>query len=235
MNMNQTWHLGRLVELGLELGNDGWQMPVPLPQFVLKEFDLRPFCEATGAADLTYTQEVSMCVQAGTYLETGAHMFPGEMPDISRIGLDRLFLSAVVLRTPKGRHEMITASDLRDALRRSGETIRRGDAVLVDTGFDIRVNLQDPDCSAHFSYDAIRWVVEQGASLLGSDASNWYDGKEQPSFFPMFMRSGVLLLAPMVNLGLIPLPRTNLIVMPLPLKGACASPARVVAVLPPGV
>ena len=62
--------------------------------------------------------------------------------------------------------------------------------------------------------------------------ANWSDLKEKPSFFPMFFRSDALLLAPLVNLAQVPVPRVNLVVLPLRIRGACASPCRAIAVVP---
>ena len=82
-----------------------------------------------------------------------------------------------------------------------------------------------------FSYDAVEWVVERRPAILGSDMSAWQDPADDPGFFPMFLKSGTLLLAPMTNLTQIDAARIRLIVMPLAIHGTCASPCRVVGVL----
>ena len=63
----------------------------------------------------------------------------------------------------------------------------------------------------------------------------WVPGRmliEKPSFFPMFLQSGTLLLAPMVNVDQIPVARIKLVVMPLKVHGVCAFPSRVIGIVP---
>jgi len=137
----------------------------------------------------------------------------------------------VVLQIPRDPGEKVTAADIESALERVRQQVRPGDALLVATGYD-RFTQSSGDSSPHFRYDAIEWVVQHRCSILGSDMSNWQDPDEKPSFFPMFFRSQTLLLAPMVDLTAVPVARIRLIVMPLKIAGACASPCRVVGILP---
>ena len=233
VELNQTWDMGRLVDLTCDYFNG---MPVDmtgtLPSFRMRELDEEMEALCRGREYRSYTQEVRMCVQAGNYLETGAHLYP-EMESVADIGLERLFVSAVVMRIPRGKDEKVTAADLDGALAELGETIHPGDAILVATGYS-RFDSDDVRCdlTPHFSYDAIDWAVSRGPSILASDMASWHDGEEEPSFWPMLMRSGVLVIGSLMNVTEITAPRIRLIALPMKIRGACASPCRLIAVLP---
>ena len=233
VELNQTWDMGGLVDLTCDYFNG---MPVDmtgtLPSFQVRELDEEMEALCRGREYRSYTQEVRMCVQAGNYLETGAHLYP-EMESIADVGLERLFVSAVVLHIPRGKDEKVTAADLDGALAALGETIHPGDAILVATGYS-RFESNDVRCdlTPHFSYDAIDWAVSRGPSILASDMASWHDGEEEPSFWPMLMRSGVLVIGSLLNVAEINAPRIRLIALPMKIRGACAAPCRLIAVLP---
>lgn len=222
--------MGDLIDLSGDLYTGMWRMRDPYPPVEVKEI---PLAGRFPIVDYSvYAEEVRMPVQASTYIETAAHMYP-EREKIDEVGLERLFVPAVVLQLPRGPEELITADDIEAALAAAGETVRPGEALLLATGWDS--HWDEPDFmtrSPHFRYSAVEWVVRHGCSILGSDAANWSDLSEKPSFFPMFFQSDCLLLAPMVNLTAIPVPRVNLVVLPLRIRGAVASPCRAVAVVP---
>lgn len=229
MRERQGWEWGQPIELSGPVTESGWQMPPPIPKVSIREVDLTALCRRLGLEFTTYTQAVTMCVQAGTYLETGAHLYP-RMEAVSDVGLKRLFVSALVLQLPRRKDEKVTARDMQAALRAAGESLRPGDAVIVGTGFDAWT--QPADDSPHFSYDAVEWVVRRKAGILGSDMAAFHDGVEKPNFFPMFLKSGTLLLAPLTNLRRITQVRIPLAVLPTRIEGACAAPTRVIGFLP---
>ncbi len=233
VELNQKWDMGRLVDLTCDYFNG---MPVDmtgtLPSFHMRELDKEMEALCLGREYRSYTQEVRMCVQAGNYLETGAHLYP-EMESVADVGLERLFVSTVVMHVTKGKDEKVTAADLDRALADLGETIHPGDAILVATGYN-RFGSSDIRCelTPHFSYDAIDWAVSQKPSILASDMASWHDGEEEPSFWPMLMRSGVLVIGSLMNVAEIAVPRIRLIALPMKIRGACAAPCRLIAVLP---
>ncbi len=231
MKVNQQWDVGELIDLGGEIHHGMRSLPEPIPEVEISEIDLEEYSRQRQRECVSYTQKISMCVQTSTYLETGAHLFP-EMEKIDQVGLERLFVSAVILQIPRQPNQKVYAADIQAQLTNSGETINPGDAVVVSTGFNPFG--QDRNLSPHFSYDAVELAVDRKASILGSDMYGFHDGREIPSFFPMLMKSGTLVLAPLVNLEKITAPRIRMIVMPLKLQGVCASPCRVIGVLPTG-
>jgi len=227
--LDATWDMGELIDLTGDIYTGMWRMRDPYPPVEVKEI---PLAGRFNLVDYNiYSQEVRMPVQASTYLETAAHMYP-QREKIDQIGLERLFVSAVVLQIPRGPEELITADDIEVALAQSNETVRPGEALLIATGWDSHWDKSDfMSHSPHFRYSAVDWVVRHDCGILGSDAANWSDPAEKPSFFPMFFQSNTLLLAPLVNLTEIPVSRVHLIVLPLRIRGACASPCRAIALM----
>jgi kynurenine formamidase len=232
IELNETWDVGRLIDLGCDYYNGMPDMPKPLPSFRLRECDkeMEELCRHQPFR--SYTQEVRMCVQCGNYLETGAHLYP-EMESIAEVGLERLFVSAVVLRIPKRKDEKVTADDLQTALKRSRETIHPGDAILVAVGYD-RFGTNDADAvnTPHFSYSGIEWCVKRKPSIIASDMASWYDGQEEPNFWPMLQKSGSLVIGSLRNVKHITSARIRLVALPMKIRGACAAPCRIVAILP---
>lgn len=229
MKLNEMWDMGELIDLGGDIYEGMTQVPPPLfPPVQVRELDLS--ARAKGRGYMSYSQSVVMPVQVSTYLETGAHLYP-EMEKVNEVGLDRLFLSAVVLQIPLGPGEKVTAPHIESELAKVGEVVNPGEALLIATGHNLFEEV-DFKNSPHFRYDAVEWVVQHQCAILGSDMSSWQDPDEKPHFFPMFLKSGTMLLAPMVNLTQIRAARIKLIVMPLKIHKACASPCRVVGIAP---
>lgn len=175
----------------------------------------------------TFSQNISMNVQTGTYLETGAHMFP-DVRTIDQLLPDDLFLDARVLHLgPKAPRRMI---DVEELLPLTGE-ITQGTAILVCTEWGR--NWEHPRFladSPYFSAAAIDHVLSLKPALVGADLPRWDSLDDPQGFFERFFRQDVLLLAPLVNLERFEGNTGKLIVFPLPIRGACASPARAVLV-----
>ena len=188
--------------------------------------EVRELPPMAGPGYMTYSQTVYTPVQASSYLETAAHMYPDRIK-VADLPLDRLFTEAVVLQVPLGPKAAITSAALRQALAASGETIRPDDSLLISTGWDAM--WEAPNFITHspyFAAEAIDWILAQKVGLLGSDACQWDNG--QQGFFPRFFQTEILLLAPLVKLTTITRPRVRLITLPLKVQGTCAAPCRVI-------
>jgi kynurenine formamidase len=172
----------------------------------------------------------SMATLAGTYLETSKHHF-ADGPGIDEIPPERLFLDAAIARIPKAAREHITVADLEAA----APAIEPGDAFLVATGWD-RHWWDDGSIfvmeSPHFDLAAMEWIVARGISLLGGDVPCFDDpqaGQGQGVNLPL-LKSGALLLAPLVGLDRVTRPRAKLAVLPIKLRGACGAPCRAIVI-----
>ena len=212
----------RIIDISGSIENGMWSYadPYPAPSIV----EIPP---PDWLAYPVYSQTVTMAVQCATYLETGAHMYR-DVISIDQLALERCYLiDALTLWIPKGPDEAISVSDLTQALAKSGESLRPGDALLVGTGWDQHWTLPDYLSNPpYFLAEAIDWVIDQQVSLLGGDTPR-YDSPTNPqNFFPKFFKQDILLLAPLVNLHQVQQPRGKLTALPLKIQGACASPVR---------
>jgi arylformamidase len=167
---------------------------------------------------------------AGTYLETAKHHV-ADGPGIEEIPPERLFVDVAIARIPKGPREHITVADLESAVAE----MNRGDALIVATGWD-RYWWDDGTTfvldSPHFELAAMEWIVSRGTSILGGDVPCFDDprpGQGQGVNSPLFA-SGALLLAPVVNLSTVTTTRGKLVVLPIPLRGACGAPCRAIII-----
>ena len=234
VELNQTWDMGRLVDLTCDYFNG---MPVDmtgtLPPFRMRELDEEMEALCRGREYRSYTQEVP-----------DVRAWPATNWKPERISIrkwNRLPTSAWngcscprwCCISPEARMKKVTAADLGLALGELGEKIHPGDAILVATGYN-RFGSSDVRCelTPHFSYDAIDWAVSRKPSILASDMASWHDGEEEPSFWPMLMRSGVLVIGSLMNVSAIAVHRIRLIALPMKIRGACAAPCRLIAVLP---
>lgn len=173
----------------------------------------------------TYTQNISLNVQTGTYLETGAHMFP-EMRTIDMLRPEDLFLDARIVylsacetRSPIRAEEIIAQT----------EGVWPGMAILICAGWGRKWD--DPRFladSPYFTAAAMDHIISLRPALVGADLPRWDNLDDPQGFFERFFRRDVLLLAPVMNLEEFGEASGKLIVFPLPIRGACASPARAV-------
>lgn len=173
----------------------------------------------------------TMSTLSGTYFETSKHLFP-DHPSIDELPLQRCFVPATVAKIPKGPREHVTAAELEAA----APGMQPGDALIVATGWsDDRwwdeggAFLLD---SPHFDLEAMRWIVDRGASILAGDVPTFDDPHPEGAQHvnTLLFGSGALILAPLVNLGQVTRPRVRLTVLPLKLRGACGAPCRAVVI-----
>lgn len=169
----------------------------------------------------------AMPTLAGTYLETAKHLIVGA-PSIDQIPLERCFVDATIARIPKDAREHITVADL----EATASSLTPGDALLVQTGWERHRDnsgifvLQSP----HFDLDAMQWIVDRGASILGGDMPCFDDpvGEESQGVNMVLFGAGAMILAPLVNLGTTQASRGRLTVLPIPLVDSCGAPCRAI-------
>jgi arylformamidase len=164
---------------------------------------------------------------SGTYLETGAHRLPGA-PALDDISPEKLIMPAVIIQVEtKQPREHITLKELKNC----GARIRKGDALLVATGWDRMWNkgkfIKD---SPHFTSEAVDWMLSRGISLLGGDIPCYDDPRESEGLVTRLFKRGLLILAPLVNLRNVRSKRATLIALTPRVKDTCAFPCRALIV-----
>ena len=147
----------------------------------------------------------------------------------------------------RGTGLAITVEDLQAALQKVNYTIKRGDAVLIRTDHD-KFELADPSRYGYpgMTRESTLWLTEQGAKVAGTDALGW--DRPFPVMVAEFHRTGdkskiwdahfagrdaeIYIVQQLANLDRLPSHGFKVAFFPIPLVGASAAPARVVAFLP---
>lgn len=109
----------------------------------------------------------SFYTHSGTHIDAPRH-FSETGYNLSQIPLDVLIGTGVVLDLPKQAMKEITTDDLEKAKSKFG--IRRGDSLIINTGWHHRWN--EPDYAKKFPgivKSAAQWLVDNGIKLVGVD------------------------------------------------------------------
>jgi kynurenine formamidase len=165
---------------------------------------------------------------------------------IDELPLDWFFSDGVVLdMTAKADGEAIEVADVEADLARIGHELKERDIVLVRTGRDAHYG--KPEYMAlgpGVSYEATRWLFDQGVRVMGIDAWGWDAPlhiqaqealeRDEPGVFWAAHQADLPYSQIERLVGLDQLPPTGFQVacFPLRIAGASAAPARVVAILP---
>ena len=138
----------------------------------------------------------------------------------------------------------ITAKHLDDTAKAQGVDVRKGDSVLIRTGWGQYFGKDNAKYLGEQSpgpgQDAARWIIGKGARLAGDDTATFEKrpaayGKELFSVHMMLLTdSGIYIVE---NMNLEPLSQAKaytvaLIVTPLKIQGGTGSPLRVLALAP---
>jgi arylformamidase len=169
--------------------------------------------------------KISFSSSSATYVQTSGEMFRERMT-IEQVPLERLILSAVVLRIPKGPRGVISTAEIEKA----GKEIRKGDAVIVATGWEKFWNRENfVSDSPHFTPESMHRLLDMGVSLLAGDMTLYDDYYKPTGLIVDLFDKDVLVVAPLVNLDKITQTRITLLALPLKVKDVSGCPCRVIA------
>jgi kynurenine formamidase len=164
---------------------------------------------------------------------------------IDELPLERFFGPGVVLDfTERADGEAVTQEDVPPALEAAGHTLEPGDIVLIHSGRDAYYGQADYlDRGPGVTAGATRWLYERGVRVMGIDAWGWdrplrlqaADALERDATGVFWEAHQVDLpysqIERLVNLAELPGTGFTVACFPLPIVGASAAPARVVAIL----
>ncbi len=151
--------------MGLEFYNlsHPWGFQVPnWPYFTDVQIDRIHYMAKSGVL----TQRFTTTMHSSTHIDAPAHVIAGT-PFIEEVPLPHFFGTGIVVSIPKKKWEFITYDDLEKA---AGHVVRRGDVVIVNTGWHKRY--EDGDYFAYcpgFVPSAGDWFVEKGVKVVGHD------------------------------------------------------------------
>ncbi|KHF41217.1 cyclase family protein [Halalkalibacter okhensis] len=156
-------------------------------------------------------------------------------PTIDEMDLDSFYGPAICLDISNvSPDNFIMRRDLKDALKRSNQTIEEGDIVLLYTGHYERTYGKEEWFSRHtgLHYQAAKWLAQLGVKNIGVDAPS-IDQSHDPKY------SGHLVCREyqitntenLCNLGEIVNKRFLYIGLPLKIRNGTGSPIRAIALL----
>jgi kynurenine formamidase len=141
---------------------------------------------------------ISMVANTGTYLDSPFHRFAGGA-DLSALPLQRLaHLDGVVVRMA-GRGRAVEPAHL-------AGVVVRDRAVLIHTGWDVHFGTERcAGLAPYLGAAATRWLVEQGAALVGIDAVNIDDRADlsRPAHTGL-LAAGIPIVEHLCGLGQLP-------------------------------
>lgn len=173
---------------------------------------------------------VDLCLHVGTHVDAPCHFVAGGA-SIDQIPPERFVLSAVVWAVVPGTDGQIDLAAVEPAER----LLRRGDALVLSSGWGEMWQL--PEYGEHpFLEPAVaRWCVERGVTLVGVDflTPDMPSRLRPPGFdYPIhntLLGNGVLIAENLAGVAGLAGARVDLLLAPIPLVGADASPVRALA------
>jgi arylformamidase len=174
--------------------------------------------------------EIHMVVHHGTHFDAPRH-FVEDGPTIDQVPLERLYGQGVIWRIDKPPRGAIVAADL----ERATPAIKRGDIVLIDTGWWEQINTDSYEDHPVLTEEAAYWLIEHGAKLVGVDSSSTDLAVHyRPADFDYpvhrtLLSHGVLIAEHMTNLTSLAGQRVEIMFLGINIVGSDGAPARVVA------
>lgn len=200
----------------------------------------------TGWADDTIKK---MGVHASTHIDAPWHYSPTvagkPAKTIDQVPLDWCYGDGIVIdMSRKPDYEEITVEDIEADLQKSGAEIKPGNIVLIRTDRDQLKGAEFVERGTGMSKAATEWLIDQGIKVMGIDQWGWdlplrYLVQEarrtdNPELFWQAHLVGqereYCHMEQLTNLAALPAFGFKVAVFPLKIKGASASPARVVAI-----
>lgn len=166
----------------------------------------------------------------GTHIEAPYHCFEAGR-DLAKLPLEQLIGDAVVidlshfpLDTLVDAEAMATAADAVDG-------VRRGDIVLLFTGYAHRRSTPEFDRRPSLTAEAMTYLVEAGAKLVGTDLDG-LEGPRTPGELDchlVLLGHDIAFIENLTNLAALSRSRVFVCALPIPVRGLDAFPLRVVA------
>ena len=178
-----------------------------------------------------YSSKITVATISGTYVEASSHMLENGN-NIDEYHIDDFIKPAKVLRLPEQKEKALIGVDILD---KYAPVINKGDALIIDTGWWKMWNKPGYVLSCpNYLKNALEWVIEKDISIFGVDVpcieASWSEDNqsEKGSLLGEMFKKGILLVAPLVNLGEIQNDSGMLYCFPLNVKGVSGAPARVI-------
>lgn len=173
---------------------------------------------------------ISMVGNTGTYLDSPWHRYE-DGADLAQVPLGTVVdLPGVVVHVADSSRQAVDVPAL-------APFEVQGCAVLLHTGWDVHWGTEQyggPD-SPYLGAEAARWLVMQGAALVGIDSVN-IDNTQDPGrpAHSILLRAGIPIVEHLTGLAQLPAVGSRVDAAPLPIRGLGTAPVRAYARVPPG-
>ncbi|MBU5312568.1 cyclase family protein [Tissierella carlieri] len=226
----------RLIDLSQEIYQGMSVFPMHQKTFIMTNMTHEENMEATGSKTLGFSARNLLISEHGGTHSDGVWEYNPNGPTIDRMPLEYFWGSAICLDLSHIRYpNYIETRDLEDALEISGQSIRKGDIVLLYTGHHNRnfgTEKFQTDYSG-LSYDAAKWLAENGVVNIGVDAPA-IDLTPDDTHFSAHLVCGeynITNTENLCNLDLVANKRFLYIGLPLKIREGTGSPIRAVALV----
>jgi kynurenine formamidase len=195
----------------------------------LPDVHVKKFFDLDKGHPLNVT-ELSLPCHAGTHVDAPVHIVPNGKT-IEQLPLESFVGPGAAISVKKNGGEEVTAADL----EKSGVAVKRGDIVMLHTGWDEKFESPDYNLHPYLSVDAAEWLVKKGVKLFGIDCITVdlpTPLRPKGFDFPVhktLLGNGVLIAENVANIGKIVGLKTRILALPLRIKGSDAGHARIVA------
>lgn len=192
--------------------------------------------EATGSKTLGfYARNILMSEHCGTHSDAVIEYKPGG-PSMEKMPIEYFWGSAICVDLTHIRYpDYIEVKDLEEAVKKSGQEVRRGDIFLMYTGhFDRTYGTEAyKNNYTGVSYEAAKWLAEKGVVNIGVDSSAIDQTPDDLDFSGHLVcgEYGITNTENLCNLGEVVNKRFLYIGLPLKIRGGTGSPIRAVALL----
>lgn len=172
------------------------------------------------------SEAMFMSTHTGTHVDAPSHFAPG-LASIDRIPAGRLVCSAVLIRAPKNANGLLEREDF------AGQQIKKGDAVVIATGWEKRAAksnymTENPGLSGR----AAKYLAGKRVNGVGIDGPSIDAGSDSRfTAHSILLPRNVLIVENLCNVSRITAGRFTLVLSPLKLGGATGSPARALALV----
>ncbi|MFA5577046.1 MAG: cyclase family protein [Tissierellaceae bacterium] len=163
----------KLIDLSQEIYQGMDVFPMHQKTFIMSNMSHEENMKLTGSKSLGFSARNILISEHGGTHSDGVWEYNPDGPTIDNMPLEYFWGSAICLDLSNVRYpNYFEPRDLEDALRRSGQEIKKGDIVLLYTGHHDRAFGTDKfqtDYSG-LSYEGAKWLAEKGVVNIGVDA-----------------------------------------------------------------
>ncbi len=181
-------------------------------------FQKKPLLSLAGGDPFNLTS-ISMCSHSGTHLDAPSHYLEGGF-SVDQAPLDSLIGQGIILDM-RGK-ECISADDIRDS--------DLADHIRVFFRTDNSASLRNMAFNQHYCYltpDGAEFLVEKGIRLVGIDYLSIENYSSSDAAVHRILLSAGVLIVESLDLQNAPAGPCKIYCLPMKIKGADGSPARV--------